>query len=72
MTAEPNTNDLATAALRYAADGLQVFPANPNTKAPLTVNGMKDATTTHDKSDNGGTTTRQHSSPVGYPRASSC
>jgi replicative DNA helicase len=44
MTLDPNVNDLATAALRYAADGLQVFPANPNTKAPLTVNGMKDAT----------------------------
>jgi hypothetical protein len=44
MTAEPNTNDLATAALRYAADGYEIFPANPNNKAPLTVNGMKDAT----------------------------
>lgn len=32
------------AALHYAARGLEVFPANPRTKAPLTENGMKDAT----------------------------
>lgn len=32
-------------ALRYALAGLAVFPANPNTKAPLVAGGMKDATT---------------------------
>lgn len=36
---------LADHALRYAADGLEIFPARPDTKAPYTAHGMKDATT---------------------------
>ncbi len=32
-------------ALLYAMNGYEVFPVNPKTKAPLTPNGMKDATT---------------------------
>ena len=32
-------------ALRYAANGFEVFPVSPADKAPLTTNGMKDATT---------------------------
>jgi hypothetical protein len=32
-------------ALRYARNGFEVFPVSPTDKAPLTVNGMKDATT---------------------------
>jgi Bifunctional DNA primase/polymerase, N-terminal len=31
------------AALRYAADGLLIFPCNPLDKSPLTANGFKDA-----------------------------
>lgn len=37
--------NLADHALRYAIAGLEVFPANPTTKAPLTPHGMQDATT---------------------------
>lgn len=36
-------------ALAYAETGLEVFPANPLTKAPLTAGGMKDATTDPDQ-----------------------
>lgn len=35
-------------ALRYAAIGLEVFPANPRTKAPLAEHGMNDATSDPD------------------------
>lgn len=44
MTAVPDTISQLDAALHYASRGWEVFPANPNSKAPLTDNGMKDAT----------------------------
>ena len=45
MTPNPlPATDLATAAADYGAQGIEIFPANPRTKAPLTTNGMKDAT----------------------------
>jgi hypothetical protein len=46
MTMPNNKSRLLEVALRYATERhLEVFPANPATKAPLTTNGMKDATT---------------------------
>lgn len=41
----PDVNVLENAALKYAANSLNVFPVNEHTKAPYTTNGMKDATT---------------------------
>lgn len=38
--AEP---DMLEAALKYARNGLPVFPCHPSTKAPLTGGGFKDA-----------------------------
>jgi len=46
MTMPNSKSRLLQVALRYASErGFEVFPANPATKAPLTTNGMKDATT---------------------------
>lgn len=45
MTSETSRPTQREAALHYAGRGWEVFPANPRTKAPLTENGMKDATT---------------------------
>ncbi|WP_425297971.1 bifunctional DNA primase/polymerase [Nocardia brasiliensis] len=36
--------EFETAALDYAAQGIEVFPLKPRTKIPLTSHGMKDAT----------------------------
>jgi P4 family phage/plasmid primase-like protien len=42
-------NPLLDAALRYAENGVRVFPCDPNTKKPLTPNGYKNATTNADQ-----------------------
>lgn len=46
---EPARPTQREAATHYARRGFEVFPANPRTKAPLTDNGMKDATTDLDQ-----------------------
>ena len=42
------SDDIVSAALRYAEQGLPVFPCKPEDKAPLTKHGFKDATTDAD------------------------
>ncbi|MGW0245101.1 bifunctional DNA primase/polymerase [Nocardia goodfellowii] len=37
-------HEFASAALKYAAQGIELFPLKPRTKIPLTEHGMKDAT----------------------------
>jgi hypothetical protein len=48
VTADP-APELLDWALTYSRRGMELFPVNPNTKAPLTENGFKDATSDPDR-----------------------
>lgn len=46
---DKNKNEMLEAALKYAGQGWAVFPLKPRGKAPVTTNGVKDATTDYEQ-----------------------
>ena len=50
----PNGGRFLDAAVRYAIEGWPIFPLKPRKKTPMSLNGVKDATTDRKPSSTGG------------------